>query len=40
LRTRVNVELAQQNQELLKSTNARTRLQLLLQGAVKGLSVI
>ena len=39
LRTRVDVELEQQNQELLKSMNARTRLQLRLQTAVEGLSV-
>lgn len=39
LRTRVDVELAQQNQQLLKSMNARTRLQLRLQSTVEGLSV-
>jgi uncharacterized membrane-anchored protein len=39
LRTRVDVELEQQNQELLKSMNARTRLQLRLQTTVEGLSV-
>ena len=39
LRTRVDVELEQQNQELLKSMNARTRLQLRLQSTVEGLSV-
>ncbi|MFN5672813.1 DUF3422 family protein, partial [Bradyrhizobium sp.] len=39
LRTRVDVELEQQNQELLKSMNARTRLQLRLQATVEGLSV-
>ncbi len=38
LRTRVDVELEQQNQELLKSMNARTRLQLRLQATVEGLS--
>jgi uncharacterized membrane-anchored protein len=38
LRTRVDVELEQQNQELLKSMNARTRLQLRLQTTVEGLS--
>ena len=39
LRTRVDVELEQQNQELLKSMNARTQLQLRLQTTVEGLSV-
>ncbi len=39
LRTRVDVELEQQNQLLLKSMNARTRLQLRLQTTVEGLSV-
>ena len=39
LRTRVDVELEQQNQELLKSMNARTKLQLRLQATVEGLSV-
>lgn len=39
LRTRVDVELEQQNQDLLKSMNARTRLQLRLQTTVEGLSV-
>lgn len=39
LRTRVDVELEQQNQQLLKSMNARTRLQLRLQSTVEGLSV-
>jgi uncharacterized membrane-anchored protein len=39
LRTRVDVELEQQNQELLKSMNERTRLQLRLQTTVEGLSV-
>jgi uncharacterized membrane-anchored protein len=39
LRTRVDVELEQQNQELLKSMNERTRLQLRLQQTVEGLSV-
>ncbi|PZA13674.1 DUF3422 domain-containing protein [Rhodopseudomonas palustris] len=38
LRTRVDVEVEQQNQELLKSMNARTRLQLRLQTTVEGLS--
>ena len=39
LRTRVDVELEQQNQELLKSMNARTQMQLRLQSTVEGLSV-
>ncbi len=39
LRTRVDVELEQQNQDLLKSMNARTRMQLRLQTTVEGLSV-
>ena len=39
LRTRVDVELEKQNQDLLKSMNARTRVQLLLQATVEGLSV-
>jgi uncharacterized membrane-anchored protein len=39
LRTRVDVELERQNQQLLKSMNARTRLQLRLQTTVEGLSV-
>jgi uncharacterized membrane-anchored protein len=39
LRARVDVELEQQNQELLKSMNARTRLQVRLQSTVEGLSV-
>jgi uncharacterized membrane-anchored protein len=39
LRARVDVELEQQNQELLKSMNARTRLQIRLQSTVEGLSV-
>lgn len=39
LRTRVDVELEQQNQQLLKTMNARTRLQLRLQTTVEGLSV-
>ncbi len=40
LRTRVDVEQEQQNQELLKSMNERTRLQLRLQETVEGLSVV
>jgi uncharacterized membrane-anchored protein len=39
LRTRVDVELEKQNQDLLKSMNARTRMQLRLQTTVEGLSV-
>jgi uncharacterized membrane-anchored protein len=39
LRTRVDVELEQGNQELLKTMNARTRMQLRLQATVEGLSV-
>jgi uncharacterized membrane-anchored protein len=39
LRTRVDVALEQQNQDLLKSMNERTRLQLRLQTTVEGLSV-
>jgi uncharacterized membrane-anchored protein len=39
LRTRVEVEVEQQNRELLKSMNDRTRLQLRLQATVEGLSV-
>jgi uncharacterized membrane-anchored protein len=39
LRTRVDVEVEQQNRDLLKSMNERTRLQLRLQATVEGLSV-
>lgn len=39
LRTRVDVALAHQNQELLRAMNARTRMQLRLQATVEGLSV-
>src|SRR5262249_27310095 len=39
LRTCVEVALQQQNQDLLKSMNDRTRLQLRLQATVEGLSV-
>lgn len=39
LRTRVEIELEQQNRDLLQSMNARTRLQLRLQQTVEGLSV-
>ncbi len=39
LRTRVNVELEQQNRDLLTSMNERTRMQLRLQRTVEGLSV-
>ncbi|WP_025035351.1 DUF3422 domain-containing protein [Bradyrhizobium sp. DOA9] len=39
LRTRVDVELEEQNRDLLHSMNERTRLQLRLQSTVEGLSV-
>jgi uncharacterized membrane-anchored protein len=39
LRTRVEVAVEKQNQDLLKSMNTRTRLQLRLQTTVEGLSV-
>jgi uncharacterized membrane-anchored protein len=39
LRTRVDVALQQQNQDLLKSMDTRTKLQLRLQQTVEGLSV-
>ena len=39
LRTRVDVEIEQQNRKLLQSMNERTRLQLRLQTTVEGLSV-
>ncbi len=39
LRTRVDVALQQQNQNLLRTMNARTRMQLRLQATVEGLSV-
>jgi len=39
LRTRVDVEMEQQNRDLLASMNERTRLQLRLQRTVEGLSV-
>ena len=39
LRTRVDVEIEQQNRDLLKSMNDRTRMQLRLQQTVEGLSV-
>ena len=39
LRTRVDVELQQQNRDLLSSMNRRTQLQLRLQATVEGLSV-
>jgi uncharacterized membrane-anchored protein len=39
LRTRVDVELEQQNRNVLRSMNERTRLQLRLQTTVEGLSV-
>jgi uncharacterized membrane-anchored protein len=40
LRTRVDIAREQQNQELLKAMNRRGRLQLRLQQAVEGLSVV
>ena len=39
LRTRIEVELEQQNRELLASMNSRARMQLRLQQTVEGLSV-
>ena len=39
LRTRVDVELEQQNRDLLRSMNERARMQLRLQQTVEGLSV-
>lgn len=39
LRTRVEIALESQNQDLLRAMNARVRLQLQLQQAVEGLSV-
>lgn len=39
LRTRVNIELEQQNQQLLVQMNRRARLQLRLQETVEGLSI-
>ncbi|MEM8813678.1 MAG: DUF3422 domain-containing protein, partial [Pseudomonadota bacterium] len=39
LRTRVDVELEEQNRDLLQSMNRRARLQLRLQQTVEGLSV-
>ncbi len=39
LRTRVDIELEQQNQELLAQMNRRARLQLRLQETVEGLSI-
>lgn len=40
LRTRVDIELQKQNQELLAQMNQRAKLQLLLQETVEGLSVV
>ena len=40
LRTRVDIELERQNQELLAQMNRRARLQLRLQQTVEGLSVV
>ena len=39
LRTRVDIELEQQNADLLKAMNERTRMQLRLQQTVEGLSI-
>lgn len=39
LRTRIDVEVEQQNSDLLKSMNRRTRMQLRMQQTVEGLSV-
>jgi uncharacterized membrane-anchored protein len=39
LRTRVDVEIEQQNRDVLQSMNERTRLQLRLQQTVEGLSI-
>lgn len=40
LRTRVDIELERQNQELLAQMNRRARLQLRLQETVEGLSIV
>ena len=40
LRTRVDIELERQNQELLHQMNRRAKLQLRLQETVEGLSVV
>jgi len=40
LRTRVDIELQRQNQELLAQMNRRARLQLRLQETVEGLSIV
>jgi len=40
LRTRVDIELERQNQELLSQMNRRAKLQLRLQETVEGLSVV
>ena len=40
LRTRIDIALARQNRDLLASMDRRTRLQLRLQQAVEGLSVV
>ncbi|WP_018410581.1 DUF3422 family protein [Methyloversatilis thermotolerans] len=40
LRTRVDIELQRQNQELLAQMNRRARLQLRLQQTVEGLSIV
>ncbi|TKD50946.1 DUF3422 family protein [Sphingomonas baiyangensis] len=40
LRTRIDIALAKQNRDLLESMDRRTRMQLRLQQAVEGLSVV
>ncbi|MGH9442374.1 MAG: DUF3422 family protein [Thermoanaerobaculia bacterium] len=40
LRTSIELHLEEQNQKLLESTERRVRLQLQLQGAVEGLSIV
>lgn len=40
LRTRIDLALEEQNQDLLKSMNQRSQTQLQLQQAVEGLSVV
>ena len=40
LRTRVDIELERQNQELLAQMNRRAKIQLRLQETVEGLSVV
>jgi uncharacterized membrane-anchored protein len=40
LRTRVDITMAEQNRDLLRSVDGRARLQLLMQETVEGLSVV